>query len=167
MTRQQRTDEELEQALEHFAYELRALDAGYRSIFRSNIERPVIEGKLFLEAFLVHARALIDFFYVNPLYDDDMVAQDFLPSPTDWNSERPVFPLDVDELRTAINKLLAHLTYRRPEYAQKAWQWKAKLIRSHLLETAEIFKSHLPPERKQRLEVPEPADPWSSSTPHP
>ncbi len=37
-----------------------------------------------LEAFLLHARALTEFFYQSSPRSDDIVAQDFMPAPVTW-----------------------------------------------------------------------------------
>lgn len=159
MTRPHRTDEELNRALQdHVSYEITALDAAYRLMLERGRAHTAEESRLLLEAFLIHVRILVDFFYVDSTNKDDMIAQDFLPSSTDWASIRPAFPVDLDELRTAINKLLAHLTYSRKRYAEEDWRWNV-ILRSHLLQTAKTFRDRLADERREGWNVPEPVDP--------
>ncbi len=160
MTRPRRTNEELRKARIHISYELRALDAAFRLMLKPGVQHTFEESRLLLEAFLIHVRTLVDFFYVDSTNKDDMIAQDFLPSSTDWAAKRPTFPVNLKELRTAINKLLAHLSYSRRKYAEEEWQWKI-ILRSHLLETAKTFKDCLPDELWEGWEVPEPVDPWA------
>lgn len=73
----------------------------------------VIENAV-LEAFLVHARVVIDFLYTDPRKDkDDVVAQLFMPNGVDWKHERhPMSPLLLSA-REGAHKLLAHLTFYR------------------------------------------------------
>ena len=125
MTRPRRTNDELRGALEHLTYELKALQGAFDFFFEPFVERKFSEARLVLEAFLVHTRNLIDFFHGDPTKarDDDMVAQDFLPPSTDWPSICPPFPLDLEDTRTAVHKLVAHLTYARVEYAREKWSW--------------------------------------------
>ena len=64
-----------------------------------------------LEAFLVHARVLISFFYpTGRRHDDDVVAEDFLHEPMDNTAPEA---LRLINHRVALDKRLSHLTQKR------------------------------------------------------
>jgi hypothetical protein len=65
-----------------------------------------------LEAFLIHARNLIDFFIGPSNYKkEDVIAADYFSSPDVWR--RGLKKDGLHKVRERIGKKLAHLTYRR------------------------------------------------------
>ena len=74
MARKVRGPAALKSAANTIAYEFWMLDVGYSALSRT---LPEGEHNLALEAFLVHARNLRDFFGKSG-YDDDILARDFV-----------------------------------------------------------------------------------------
>lgn len=111
------TDEQIESAPEHVAWEYVSLLAAAKQMARGPL--PPINHQV-QEAFLVHVRNLAEFFYLGvdqfkkgalrpPRGQDNIYAVD-LCSSVSW-SEAP-FHKDT-KLRRAINKTLSHMTYSR------------------------------------------------------
>jgi hypothetical protein len=101
--------------------------------------------RLLFEALLVHFRNLLDFFYGHP--GKDLVhASHFFCDAAEWRPTRPTW---LKEYRTRCNKLLAHLTYSRVEYARKGeMDWAVDEQMQHLRGRWNQFLEQLPPERR-------------------
>ena len=99
-----------------------------------------------LESFLLHARVLRDFFFRKPKFDDDVVAEHFLP---DWSAHRASLGpyLTAHELR--LNKALAHLTTMRLDYDKAEKKWEVSTIRDELQPVIDSFLSKLPRDRQR------------------
>ena len=118
--RPRRGDRALRSAAKTVAYEFHMLQGSYLllQLCRNAPHSPRRDllNNLALETFLLHARALRDFF-TETLYPDDVLAADFLPVRL-----RLRFPiLGRPAVRERINKLLAHPSYARPRL-RRAWQ---------------------------------------------
>ena len=74
-----------------------------------------------LEAFVIHARALIDFLYTPPsAKPDDVLAEHFLVEELarcKWKKDHSTLPPLLDEARKRAGKELAHLSYVRASIA--------------------------------------------------
>ena len=73
-----------------------------------------------IEAFVIHLRNLIEFFYPNILRPTSVVATDFC---TTWQTVRPTISAVLENARVRANKELAHLTTNRLAGIPSAKQW--------------------------------------------
>ena len=109
---------------------------------------PGEHGGLIREAFLVHYRNLIDFFYERKGRPSDARAADYMDGLIVWKPNRPPW---VASERERCHKLLAHLTYDRVEYAESdlmTWddlEDKTDHLRAEWL----AFLAALPPARRE------------------
>ena len=87
----------------------------YRSIIQLAAQGHADEDqrRLVLEAFLLHARNLRDFFH-GTNFRDDILAIDFLKHPPAFNIHW------LRQTRARLDKLLAHPSYKRP-FMKKQW----------------------------------------------
>jgi hypothetical protein len=87
-----------------------------------------VEKNAFLESFVLHARALIDFLFTKPIKDDVSIS-DFLPENNLWQTKYKNIPDFLKEIQEPINKTAAHLTYYRID---KNKEWDASKISREL-----------------------------------
>jgi hypothetical protein len=78
-------------------------------------------GKGLLEAFLVHVRNLYDFFFPRRARRQDLLAEDFFPTPRGWNGVRGKIPIGLRKDRPRIDVMLSHLSYSRQDIKQSEW----------------------------------------------
>lgn len=79
-----------------------------------------LKQNAFLESFLLHTRALQDFFNDVRKHNEDVIASDFVSS---WKSPKWNH---VSYVRNKLNAMLAHLSYNRLKYleeAKKKWDY--------------------------------------------
>jgi hypothetical protein len=113
MSRNVRTPEELRAIAGHLRYEIDMLIATAQELSTGRHAGTPINNAL-LEAFSIHARAVLDVFYPpTNARDDDVVAQDFLPAGTDWAASCPKITVPLANVRARTGKEIAHLTYAR------------------------------------------------------
>lgn len=81
---------------------------------------------LLLESLAIHTRVLVDFFYAEKKYQDDIIAQDFLED-VDWEKERPEINDILSTSKNRTDKQLAHLTtdrIRLIEEGKNGWNYQ-------------------------------------------
>jgi hypothetical protein len=101
-----------------------------------------VTNNAFIEAFGVHIRSLLDFFYTQG-QDDDVVAAHFFTPPSIWENVRPFKSKeDLQKIKNRVNKEIAHLTYSRQNVKAKSWPFKE--IHDDLSRIVEVFCSHVP-----------------------
>ena len=86
------------------------------------VGRGSIAFNICIEAFLVHARTLIDFFYLDKfcrIKKSDILAERFVPT---WPTIRPADSAFLEDVRARANKQLAHLTVERVDLKRKSWE---------------------------------------------
>lgn len=99
-----------------------------------------------LEAFLLHARSLTEFFYQASPRPDDIIAQDFMPMPVDWKAICPPISGSLEEMRRRAGKHLAHLTYERLQVTPETKPWPFLEILSGVEAPLKVFVQHVPKE---------------------
>jgi hypothetical protein len=143
------TDRELRQAPPRVLYELKMFFASTKAFMGLNKNHSAILYNATLEATLLHARNLLDFFTGDPTPKDDIRAAHFLPLAEGgwWRSNKLEL---LNSFRDDLNYSISHLTYRRtlgkpkwdiaaiagevqaafhefvsllPEAEQAKWQW--------------------------------------------
>ncbi len=109
---------------------------------------------LALEAFLVHLRNVIYFFFADEPREDDIVAGDFFDGAEQWLKYRPPAQLLLG-VRDDIERLVGPLTYWRiTAHAEEASERSADLrdqFAAELRETIRAFLQGLPMERSRWL----------------
>ena len=95
-----------------------------------------------LESFAIHARSLLDFFYAYGR-DDDVIAEHFFSSATEWINARPPKTREqLKKIKDRVNKEVAHLTYARQNVKSKKWPYKS--IRRDLNRAFSVFLRLIP-----------------------
>ena len=137
-----RSDEELRRAAHHVAHDIRMLGRA----FERHQDDPFA-----YTAWVVHCRSVMEFFGENKNHKDDIHVSDFLDS---WGSvvKGTKKPNGYKDIREAVNKLAAHLTYTRLEY-EKGGKYENKgrpseEITNYLLGLTRLLLDALPSERK-------------------
>jgi len=141
-----KSEQELQQASVHVKYELDMLAAMISFLSKGLGGTDCFTWNAYLESFVLHVRNLIDFFYLpKKSRFDDILAEDFVTNVPQWKEDRLGLksPL-MDEAKTRVDKLAAHLTYKRLTLDPK---WKFADIRADLQHVFNCFFNHLPPGR--------------------
>ena len=95
-----------------------------------------------IEAFAIHVRALIDFFYT-PEKEDDVVAVHYFSTKTEWTKARPrKTEEELKRIKKRVNKEVAHLTYARQTVETKEWPFKELL--TDINKVVDVFVSQIP-----------------------
>ena len=127
---------------EHYVYELNML----RWTQATLTETPEgFNANALIESFCVHARALMDFYKSRPR-QDDVTAQDFTSSGQFSANGTSQIPSDV---RTRVNKQIAHLTASRENAPQKVDYADRQTLLSAVELDHTAFKSAVQPQYAQ------------------
>jgi len=107
-----------------------------------------------IESLLVHTRVLRDFFYYfwdfkerkykakrDKRYEDDVIAQDFIP---DWSDYCPAIGRYLSDHKERLDKSLAHLSTLRVRFKQTEKRWNVDAIYDELRPPIDRFKEKLP-----------------------
>lgn len=121
----QREPLSLVRASEHLLYEWKMLNV-LADALDSGIAGNAPIHNAFLEAFVIHARALVSFFYPPPeqrQYEDDILPSHFTDK---WPEVCPAETPTLKNAREMAHKLAAHLTYKRVDLPddKKVWQYR-------------------------------------------
>lgn len=93
-----------------------------------------------LESFLVHARAIIDFLYLDKSnYDDDIFAADYFSKPGEWKKLRGEKTTLIKETKTRANKMLAHISLYRRAVTPEAKGWEVVRIAGEIDRVLQVF----------------------------
>lgn len=146
-----RSDSVLSQASDHLAYEVWMLDSLARELSAWQYNRGPLQYAV-LEAFTLHARALLDFFYLPepPRHPraDDVIAEDYLRDVLErWHATRPKRSDLLNKVNDRVGKEIAHLTYGRLSVLPIDKGWPAIKIRDELIEILTAFLNLAPPSR--------------------
>jgi hypothetical protein len=140
-----RDPSELEAAAHDVRYEIDMLDASHARLLElhQQLKDLTIEQNTFLEAFLIHYRALWDFIESRGHNEDDVKADNYAPDFT------PSSVLD-QKTRNGINRRLAHLSYTRLDHRERTQDqgWSVDKMRQRLLDVLREFQDHITPEQR-------------------
>jgi hypothetical protein len=150
-SRQTRSDEVLVNASKHLAYEIQMLDSLARQLQTWALGDGPLKNAT-LEAFTIHARSILDFFYLpeqnRPLHKDQVLADDYFhDDPSTWRSKRPERTPILNEVNNRVNREIAHLTYNRLEMLSIMNKWPALQIRDGLFMILGAFITLVPASR--------------------
>lgn len=138
----QSDEEKFKFLAEHFFYEVQQLLVAVY-VVKSPIPYWM---NIKLEVFLLHARALYEFFYSeNKLNEeDDARAYDFVLDIDKWRKERPIKSNYIEKAIKRMNKELSHITYKRYYGIEFDKLWNLASIREHLLTVTKVFLDNVP-----------------------
>jgi hypothetical protein len=109
-----RTQRELQDAVTHVAYEHAALQSAVQAY---NARGSRKHSRFELEAALIHARNLVDFFWApvgtRQPHPNGIYAAHYLPAGADWITIRSGFPQRANQRYDAMSAQLAHLSTAR------------------------------------------------------
>lgn len=100
-------------------------------------------------AWFIHCRSVMDFLDGIENRPDDIHAKAYFDDPTQWQAADAATskPLTYGAYRIAVNKLAAHLTFARIDYAENMDFRPSKTIHDYLLGRCAVFVKALPIER--------------------
>jgi hypothetical protein len=115
----------------------------------------IVTNNARIEAFGVHVRALLDFFYgleelerkKRKPQKDDVFAEEFFDKPEDWRKTRPSIPVDFVEIREKVNKQIAHITVEGLQMDPKTKQWLFGYLKDIIRPMYEKFQEQALKER--------------------
>jgi hypothetical protein len=142
MPRDKHTDEELlEYSREHLLYEFAMFDWSAQNF----PGQTGCQMSAMLQAFVVHLRNLIDFFYFPSEKPDDMLAEDFCDPERSWEPGA-LSPL-LSEAKTRANKEINHLTYKRKNDADPRKWWPVESLINEIHAVEEQFVNAASPKK--------------------
>ena len=102
----------------------------------------------YLESFLIHFRNLRDFFYPDKAFPDDILAEHYLPT---WK-DKPEMNEFWQKSREKLNKLVAHLSFKRAELAKdKNWPVNDDMCKD-VMKVWDGFVRNLPQDKRKWFE---------------
>jgi len=147
MTRAHRSNRELQEASNHLYYEYTMLISLAQGL-ASGIATKGWLANVMLEAFVIHFRVLLDFFYSETPRNDDIVADDYFDNPSDWGKIKPATTPELLSLaKTRAHKELAHLTYARLGVTPEQGGWPFVEIAKEIQSLMELFLRNVPDNR--------------------
>ena len=140
------TDDQLRQAPPRVLYELNMFFGSFEACMRLNKDHEAVLYNTALEATLLHARNLLDFFTGDPTPKDDIRAPHFIAVPGGgwWKSSQLGL---LSSLRDDLNYSISHLTYRRTSGKP---QWDLARIAGEVRAAFEEFLGLLPEHEQSR-----------------
>jgi hypothetical protein len=138
--RRQRSEDELDRAMSHLCYEVVAVSDCASLLQRYPAGTAI--GNAALEAQLVHARLLTEFFFgdVTKAWPDDIIRTDFDPTDS-WHPGHDAAAKRLKQNRELVNKHVAHLSWTRVDEGEQQWQYPE--IADDVLAVAESWANHL------------------------
>lgn len=138
---QPRSKDQLARALADLDYEYTMLTAVARAM-GSGIAAQSLLNNALLESFVIHFRALLDFFYPQTnAKADDVLATDFFNDPTEWERVRPSLSDVLKRGRTRAHKEIAHLTYARQDVTSETKPWPFAQIANEIENLMQLFRA--------------------------
>lgn len=134
-----RKPEELRKASDWLIYEYWMLKGLTQLLQDDDLTEIGLLRNAVLDSFLIHARALVDFFYRKPKHTD-AVAGDYLDDTGKayWEEHYSNAPDWFEDIRTRINKGVAHISYDRHKDV-----WDYELIEHEISDTFSEFVKHV------------------------
>jgi hypothetical protein len=143
MKRKPRTETELRKASDHLHYEISMFQSLVQGMASGIAGNSVINNSL-LESFGIHVRALVWFFYAEKPYPDDVIAEDFFLSASEWQLARPSLTQVLETAKKRADKEIAHLTYARLDVTPEQKPWEFLPIFSDMNRVVGIFLNTIP-----------------------
>jgi hypothetical protein len=135
-----RSRDDLKRSLEHLEYEYGMLMAVAQAM-ASGISSSGWLTNALLESFVIHFRALVDFFYPQPnSKPDDVLATHFFSDPAKWEQARPPLTDELKRGRVRAHKEIAHLTYARLAVTPDTKPWNFVEIANQMQALMHAFR---------------------------
>ena len=143
--------EKLKKASEHLHYEIWMFASMAQALpgAQQAVDAAQIRVNAFLEAFVIHARVLMDFMYDDKPWADDVVATNFFDTPEQWTDARKPLEKLSEELQKVngrAGKEVAHLTFARQEITAEMKTWQYGKIAEELAALFNDFLARVPKE---------------------
>jgi hypothetical protein len=146
--RSARTPDELRRASEHLSYEVTMLNLTAAALITPNGLPNAVTTNVFLEAFTIHARALLQFFFPTGLLKDtDVLAVDYVADGAAWHTALGAKPTTLEAVNSRVGTEIAHLSYNRLEVGPEAKGWNVAAIHRALLGLVVVFVEHVPSDK--------------------
>jgi len=101
-----------------------------------------------LESFVIHFRALLDFFYPpENVKKDDVLAGDYFDDSDGWEEIRPQPSKVLNRAKIRAHKEVAHLTYARLDVTPETKGWAFIEIANEINKLMDVFLKHAPRNR--------------------
>jgi len=137
------TPQQLQDASKLLFYEVTMLtDLSCR--MESLLKENTIIGMALLEAFSVHTKVLHDFFYSENPGPEDVIAEDFFESDSDWNAIRNPKSDLLSMAALRVGKEVARFTYGRREVVPLLEGWDYCKIATEIQATFRKFTQAVP-----------------------
>jgi len=131
------------QASEQLYYEFWMLTSVAQGLASGIAVRGWLQNAL-LESFIIHVRALLDFFYTDVPKSDDIVAIDYFSDKERWITIRPELSRTLRIARKRAGKEVAHLTYARLKTSPENKIWAFMDIAKEIQAVVSLFVDHVP-----------------------
>ncbi len=132
------TIEQLRKASDHLYYEIMMFQQLAEGL-QSGISGASTIHNALLESFGIHTRALIDFFFTDQDYKDDVLAVHYFDKPEIWMTKRSKITDILNKAKTRTDKEIAHLTYTRQDVLPEEKGWDHIAIYNDLQPVIEKF----------------------------
>ncbi len=142
------TKRKLKKASEHIYYEIWMF---YQTLLLLLTPRNHIEVNILLDAFAIHARSLLDFFYPKRMKvrrPDDMFAYHYSSNLFTFKQNKTM-KKDLLFVARKADKQVAHLTYTRNRYGAKTKPWPHLSIGKKMHKTIKAFYNSLSDQDKK------------------
>jgi hypothetical protein len=144
MARTKRTNKELQEASNHLQYEFSMLISVAQALASGIATQGWLVNAL-LESFVIHFRALLDFFYPQEkTKKDDVLAEDYFDHSDRWKNIRPHLSEALSRAKTRAHKEIAHLTYARLDVTPETKGWAFIEIANEMNDLMEVFLKNVP-----------------------
>ncbi len=149
-----RTEDELKKLSRHVLYEIQVLfgTAEALEVHTTTLgsELPWLTSMTYLEAFVLHARALEHFIFRDREHrgarEGDGLAVDYF-APKAWRGLCPPKETTLDPLSTRVGKEVAHITYARTVATEEMKQWRFAQIAGSIGRPLRVFIDNVDPEK--------------------
>ena len=129
---------------EHLYYEISML-YGVTDILLKGVENEYISNAL-LEAFIIHASIIIDFFYRPQVYPGDARAFHYIQDMNKWRESLPSYGRYFKVFHHRRNKEVVHLSYNRLEVKPEEKRWQARKIIKQIRKLVDLFLEQADPQ---------------------
>jgi len=129
---------------EHLYYEIWML-YGVTDILLKGVADEYVYNAL-LEAFVIHASIIIDFFYRSEIYDGDARALHYIHNIKGWRAALPSYQKYFKEFHRKRNKEVVHLSYTRLDVKPEEKRWNARKIIKQIRKIVDLFLKQADPE---------------------
>ena len=142
-----RTQDELRRVSAHLYYEVMMLTAT-AALTTPNAVSNEVATNAFLEAFTIHARSLLQFFFpTGQVRDTDVLAVHYMADEATWYAALGAQPTTLGAVNSRVGTEIAHLSYKRLAVGPEAKGWNVPAIHLALLRLVALFVEHAPSDK--------------------